>query len=70
MLIYQLFASGRDLSGLRFTAYSRDVYANKDKAGQAVAAFIERCCDVSAICAADPESLKVEIIALELVEAL
>jgi hypothetical protein len=67
-IIYQLFAKGDSMNGYRFQMKSKKVFKAVELAEAHKAEFFTKCTDDSNFECADPETLSIKIIELELVE--
>jgi hypothetical protein len=68
MTIYRLAAKGESLNGWVFRMYNKLIFKDKIQAEAYIPKFKERYCDKSEFECAVPESLKVTVHELELVE--
>ena len=67
-IIYQLFARGDSLNGYRFQMKSKKVFKTMALAEAHKQDFFIKCTDDNNFECADPETLEIKIIDLELVE--
>ena len=68
MVIYQLLAKGESLNGYRFHMKSKKVFKTTELAEKHKSEFFARCTDDNNFECADPDTLEIKIIELELVE--
>lgn len=67
-IIYQLFAKGESLNGYRFQMKSKKVFSTKAIAESHKQEFFIKCTDDNNFECADPETLEIKIIELELID--
>ena len=67
-IIYQLLAKGESLNGYRFQMKSKKVFKTKSLAEAHKQDFFIKCTDDNNFECADPETLEIKIIELELIE--
>jgi hypothetical protein len=63
---FQLSAAGDSLGGWKFRATSKAIFMHYESAEAYIPRFKEKCCDPSSANCADPETLEIKVVELEL----